>query len=147
MSVCIKRLVTGSSPTVNEVWTPDSSRPPTPTFTPAQVSKPPLRWHLSQVWERALLQQHTQKTHSDTREWLGLENVSPSHQILRSIDYQVWRTRTIKWVPFLDGTLATVSAELFLGLSLRSCEWLKSVYLTGHSKILALLFFTYHLAH
>lgn len=65
LNECVCRLVIGSSPTVSEVWSPDFS-------PPAQVSKPPLRWHLSLLWER------------DTAAQIAEERVCPPQQIFQS---------------------------------------------------------------
>ena len=121
---------------------PQSSRsPPSPphaAFTPAQVLKPPLRWHLTLVREKscsATTHTHTYThTHTDSTGWLGLENISPSHQILWSTDYQAW-TRMIKRVHF---NLATVSAALVLGLFLGP----PTISTLSIKQIFALLLFT-----
>ena len=140
--VCIRRLVTGSSPTINEVWTPVFSLPPlTPPrrlYTSPGV-KAPTEVTLNTGPGKELLCNNTHThththTHTDSTGWLGLENISPSHQILWSTDYQAW-TRMIKRVHF---NLATVSAALVLGLFLGP----PTISTLSIKQIFALLLFT-----
>lgn len=117
--VCIRGLVTGSSPIVNEVWTPDFSRPrppPPPPLHQPRCQSP--HWGDTYHWSGKELLCNNTHTHKDTQT-LRYQRMTPVGKCLSfSADIKVYRLSSLDEddrmtaFPWQRRTLATVRAAL-----------------------------------